>query len=211
MAFCHDQTEEERGANPGLWADMIHEIQTVLANDFIFGGILDRFPKLKILSTEFELAWVLGFAKILEQIRGFDYIMGVLKLQMQPVDYLKTRIFHGFIDDVYAQYVIPHVGAERVLWGPVGVRLSPHPVHRTRSPRRRRPATLLPTPGGPGQGSGAQRRLGLQLELRRSQSTAPRRSISPGYPESRPGPASRPPRPMYRSHCVPPRRWSETS
>ena len=116
MAFCHDQTEEERGANPGLWADMIHEIQTVLANDFIFGGILDRFPKLKILCTEFELAWVLGFAKILEQIRGFDYIMGVPKLQMQPVDYLKTRIFHGFIDDVYAQYVIPHVGAERVLW-----------------------------------------------------------------------------------------------
>ena len=93
MAFCHDQTEEERGvANPGLWADMIHEIQTVLANDFIFGGILDRFPKLKILCTEFELAWVLGFAKILEQIRGFDYIMGVPKLQMQPVDYLKTRI-----------------------------------------------------------------------------------------------------------------------
>ena len=65
MAFCHDQTEEERGANPGLWADMIHEIQTVLANDLIFGGILDRFPKLKILCTEFELAWVLGFAKIL--------------------------------------------------------------------------------------------------------------------------------------------------
>ena len=117
LAFCRDQTEEERGANPGLWADMIHEIQTVLANDFIFGGILDRFPRLKVLCTEYELAWVLGFAKLLEQIRGFDYIMGVPKLQMAPVDYLRTRIYHGFIDDVYAQYAIPHVGAERVLWG----------------------------------------------------------------------------------------------
>jgi hypothetical protein len=30
----------------------------VLANDFIFGGILDRFPHLKVVCSEFELSWI---------------------------------------------------------------------------------------------------------------------------------------------------------
>ena len=40
-----DQPPEERPANPGRWVDLVNEIQYVLANDFIFGRILDRFPK----------------------------------------------------------------------------------------------------------------------------------------------------------------------
>ena len=42
-----DQTPVERQENPALWIALFNEIQTVLANDFIFGGILERFPKLR--------------------------------------------------------------------------------------------------------------------------------------------------------------------
>src|SRR4029453_4781757 len=62
------QTPAESQANPGLWLELSHEIQTVLANDFIFGGLLDRFPGLKIVCSEFELSWVPGFMARLDQI-----------------------------------------------------------------------------------------------------------------------------------------------
>src|SRR6266849_10001061 len=51
------QIPTERQANAGLWVELSNELQPVLANDFIFGGILDRFPTLKIVCSEFELSW----------------------------------------------------------------------------------------------------------------------------------------------------------
>jgi predicted TIM-barrel fold metal-dependent hydrolase len=36
---------------------------------------------------------------------------------MKAKDYMKTRVFHGFIDDTAAELAIPHVGTDRVLWG----------------------------------------------------------------------------------------------
>ena len=56
IAFAYFQTEQEAGDNSALWVDLLNEIQLVLANDFIFGGILDRFPQLKVICSEFELS-----------------------------------------------------------------------------------------------------------------------------------------------------------
>jgi hypothetical protein len=41
-------------------ADIAAEVMN-LANDFIFGGILDRFPQLRVVCSEFEMSWVPGF------------------------------------------------------------------------------------------------------------------------------------------------------
>jgi predicted TIM-barrel fold metal-dependent hydrolase len=30
---------------------------------------------------------------------------------------MKTRVFHGFIDDTAAELAIPYVGPDRILWG----------------------------------------------------------------------------------------------
>ena len=55
------QTVQERLENP--WGQLMvrMEIQKVLGNDFIFGGILDRFPKLKVVCAEFEASWIPHF------------------------------------------------------------------------------------------------------------------------------------------------------
>jgi hypothetical protein len=37
----------------------------VLSNDFIFGSILDRFPHLKVVFSEFELSWIPHFMLIM--------------------------------------------------------------------------------------------------------------------------------------------------
>ena len=111
------QTPEETSANPGLWIDLFIEAQTVLANDFIYGGILDRFPNLKVLCSEFEVSWIPGFMSRLDQIEDVAPRLNLPKLKMKARDYMKTRVFHGFIDDTAAELAIPYVGTDRVLWG----------------------------------------------------------------------------------------------
>ena len=111
------QGPEERADNPGLWIDLVNEIQTVLANDFIFGGILDRFPHLNILCSEFEVSWIPGFMARLDQIEDIAPRLHVPKLKMKASDYMRTRVWHGFIDDTAAEFTIPYVGASQVLWG----------------------------------------------------------------------------------------------
>ena len=110
-------SEEERGEGPGMFVDIFNEIQVVLANDFIFGRILDRFPRLIIICSEFEMAWVPSFMARLEQMMQFGPGMYLPKLQMRASEYMQTRIWHGLIDDPFAQFTIPLVGADQVLWG----------------------------------------------------------------------------------------------
>ena len=111
------QTSEETSANPGLWIDLFIEAQTVLANDFIYGGILDRFPNLKLLCSEFEVSWIPGFMSRLDQLDDVAPRLNLPKLKMRASEYMKTRVFHGFIDDSAAEVAIPYVGVDRILWG----------------------------------------------------------------------------------------------
>jgi predicted TIM-barrel fold metal-dependent hydrolase len=97
--------------------ELINEIQPVLANDFIFGGILDRFPQLKVVCSEFEMSWVPGFMARLDQIEDIAPRLHLPKLEMRASDYMRTRVWHGFINDTAAAYSVPYVGASQVLWG----------------------------------------------------------------------------------------------
>ena len=117
IASAHFQTAEEAGDNPALWVDLLNEIQLVLANDFIFGGILDRFPQLKVICSEFEVSWVPGFMARLDQTEDVAPRLKIPTLKMKASDYMRERIWHGFIDDTAAGFAIPYVGTSRVLWG----------------------------------------------------------------------------------------------
>ncbi len=117
LILASDQTPGERKGNPGLWVELFNEIQTVLANDFIFGGILDHFPNLKIVCSEFETSWIPGFMARLDQIEDVGSRLYLPKLKMRASDYMKTRIWHGFINDTAVTYSIPYIGASQVLWG----------------------------------------------------------------------------------------------
>ena len=88
----------------------------MLANDFIFGGILDRFPQLKVICSEFELSWVPGFMARLDQTEAVAPRLKIPRLKMKAGDYMRERIWHGFIDDTAASFCIPYIGASRVLW-----------------------------------------------------------------------------------------------
>jgi predicted TIM-barrel fold metal-dependent hydrolase len=100
--------------------ELLGEVEAVLANDFIFGGILDRFPQLNVVCSEFELSRVPHFMWRIDELQdpyGFGPGMHLPAPKMEASDYMKTRIYHGLIDDAYGPQMIPLIGANRVLWG----------------------------------------------------------------------------------------------
>ena len=120
LATSDAKPPEERGDNPRGMLALFGEIQGVLANDFIFGGILDRFPRLNIACSEFEVSWIPHFMWNLDRLQdpyGFGPRMSIRDLKTRASDYMKTRVYHGMIDDAYGPQMVPFIGADRILWG----------------------------------------------------------------------------------------------
>ncbi len=115
----HFHTQKEMEDAPTVMLQLYYEAMAVLANEFIFGGILDRFPTLKLICSEFEISWVPSFMFRLDQMQGsFKARMPWLpKLKMAASDYIRTRVWQGMIDDPLGQEAIRHIGADQVLWG----------------------------------------------------------------------------------------------
>ena len=111
------QPPEVRGQGPSMFVEAFNEIQIVLANDFIFGGILDRFPELKIICAEWEVSWVPSFMGRVDQYMDISPGSNMPNLKMRPSDYVRNHCWHGIIDDQYAQLIISTVGVDRVMWG----------------------------------------------------------------------------------------------
>ena len=113
---CHTQEEWEEG--PNMFLSTWEEIPHVLANDFIFGTILDRFPRLKVVTAELELSWMPHFMRRIDMIQGvYSNRLKLPKLGMKASDYLRQRIWHGLIDEKSGLAALPQVGAGQVVWG----------------------------------------------------------------------------------------------
>ena len=111
-------TEEEHRAGAQGVFDMWNELHGAIANEFIFGGILDRFPRLKLLDAEYEISWLPHFMFRLDQMqRDFSALLHLPKLEHRASDYMRHRMWHGMTDDPHALETIRHVGASQVMWG----------------------------------------------------------------------------------------------
>lgn len=116
--FAHVHSKEENEAAPGWMFDLFSEVKVPLANDFIFGGILDRHEKLKLICSEFEVNWVPSFMWGLDQLEGpFSSRVALPRLKMRASEYMRTRVWHGIIDDPFGDQAIGHIGASQVCWG----------------------------------------------------------------------------------------------
>lgn len=113
---CHTPAEWEQG--PDMFLDTWEEIPHVLASDFIFGTILDRFPRLSIVTAELELSWLPNFMRRIDMVQGvYSNRVQLPPLEMKASDYLKTRIWHGLIDEREGVGVVKELGSQQVVWG----------------------------------------------------------------------------------------------
>ena len=114
----HFQKPEEIQEAPGYWMALFQEIEGILANDFIFGGILDRFPMMDLVCAEYEINWIPNFIWRLNQLQNsFGSFVSLPKISLEPKEYMTNRIWHGLVDDPFALESIPHIGAHKIMWG----------------------------------------------------------------------------------------------
>ena len=90
---------------------------------FLLGDRGSRGPKwckaVRVCS-EFELLWILHFMWNIDRLQdtyGFGPRMYLRDLKMRAGDYMRTRVYHGMIDDDYGPAMISLIGADWVLWG----------------------------------------------------------------------------------------------
>ncbi|HSF20249.1 MAG TPA: amidohydrolase family protein [Vicinamibacteria bacterium] len=113
---CHTKGEWEEG--PTMFLATWEEIPHVLASDFIFGTILDRFPRLKIVTAELELSWIPHFMRRIDMIQGvYSNRLELPALEMKASEYLRTRVWHGLIDEKAGVGAIAEIGYDQVVWG----------------------------------------------------------------------------------------------
>ncbi len=105
---------EERQEVPKSFIDLFGEAAPLLANEFIFGGIFDRHPDLKIFLSEYDASWLPILRYRVERIQKFP---GLLQLKKKASAYLDDNILVGIINDPLAQKMRHEIGVDRIMWG----------------------------------------------------------------------------------------------
>jgi predicted TIM-barrel fold metal-dependent hydrolase len=111
-------TPEEKGEVPGLYLDIFDDGRRAIAQEFIFGGIFDRFEKLKMILGEYEVSWFPYYAFRLRQMQGaMGHAMGVQRVKKLVDQYIQHHVYAGFTDDAYFDRAYDVIGEDNVLWG----------------------------------------------------------------------------------------------
>jgi predicted TIM-barrel fold metal-dependent hydrolase len=85
---------------------------------FIFSGVLDRFPELVIPMTETDCGWLPYFAEQADDnyLRHKDSSLRDQRLPMLPSEYMAKHFPATFINDSYAIANRHRIGVDRMMW-----------------------------------------------------------------------------------------------
>ena len=101
-----------------LYARMVirtHETQHSLCT-LIFSGVFERFPGLKIVSAENDIAWVPHLLERADKYyRRFKQAYGSA-LSLKPSEYFKRQVYATFIDDPMGLKTYHLVGPDNFMW-----------------------------------------------------------------------------------------------
>ena len=106
----------KRQVDPAIsFTTMVHEIQESLAI-LVFGGVLERFPELRIVSAENGIGWLLPMMHRMDH--GFEKYSAVQpeKLSMKPSDYVRRQVWATFQDDPVGLQTHARFGAHNYMW-----------------------------------------------------------------------------------------------
>ncbi|HXZ86963.1 MAG TPA: amidohydrolase family protein [Candidatus Binataceae bacterium] len=98
-----------------LYANLIHEVQRSLTS-IIFGGVLERFPNLIIVSAENDVGWIPHYMYRLDHAyEKFNALMPN-PLPMKPSEYIRRQLFATFQDDPVGPAAYKMFGSTNYMW-----------------------------------------------------------------------------------------------
>lgn len=86
--------------------------------EFIFSGVLDRFPDIKIFLAEVDCGWLPYFADLADDnyLRNSRASLKDVQLSRMPSEYMHDYFPAAFVTDPYAIENRHRVGVDRMLW-----------------------------------------------------------------------------------------------
>jgi len=101
---------------PMRYMNLIHEVQRSLS-DIVLGGVLERFPKLEIVSAESDTGWLPHFMQRLDRAQDkFGAMLGH-RLKLRPSEYVRRQVWATFLDDQIGAAWFETHGADAFMWG----------------------------------------------------------------------------------------------
>jgi len=94
----------------------LHEIQCTFI-DIILGGVLERFPQLKIVSAENDTGWLPHFLYRLDHaFEKFGAISDGTPLTLKPSEYVHRQLWATFQDDPVGPTTYKFFGEDNYMW-----------------------------------------------------------------------------------------------
>jgi predicted TIM-barrel fold metal-dependent hydrolase len=98
-----------------VYANLIHEVQASLSA-IIFGGVLERFPKLRIVSAENDVGWIPHYMFRLDHAHEKFNAITSTPLPMKPSEYIQRQMYATFQDDPVGPAAHKLFGAANYMW-----------------------------------------------------------------------------------------------
>jgi predicted TIM-barrel fold metal-dependent hydrolase len=85
---------------------------------FVLDGVLERFPQLRIVSAENDVAWVPYFMWRMDfaQDRFGQSGASPVKLSLKPSEYVKRQVYATFINEPIFVHTVSLYGADNGMW-----------------------------------------------------------------------------------------------
>jgi len=98
-----------------MYANVIHEIQRSITS-LIVSGVLERFPRLKLVSAENDVGWLPHYMYRLDHAWEKYSALTPEPLPLKPSDYMRRQLWATFQDDPVGPGTYKFFGTSNYMW-----------------------------------------------------------------------------------------------
>jgi predicted TIM-barrel fold metal-dependent hydrolase len=92
-----------------------HEVERSFSV-LIFSGVLDRFPRLQIVSAENNVGWIPYYLQRMDRVAERSRASAGFVQKLKPSDYFRRQMWATYIDDFFGVASREFVGVDRMMW-----------------------------------------------------------------------------------------------
>jgi predicted TIM-barrel fold metal-dependent hydrolase len=92
-----------------------HEVERSIVV-FVLGGVLERFPRLRIVSAENDAAWMAYLMWRMDAMHSRLGALAPVKLTLKPSDYVKRQVYATFINEPVFVDELHRYPADNIMW-----------------------------------------------------------------------------------------------
>jgi predicted TIM-barrel fold metal-dependent hydrolase len=96
-------------------ANIHHGIERTLSV-MVYGGVFEKFPRLRIVSAENDVGWMAYFIYRLDSVQNRLGTMSGIKLPMRASEYIKRQVYATFIADPVFVNLLDRYPADNIMW-----------------------------------------------------------------------------------------------